>query len=53
MLRDYLFGLILVAVGVLLMVYTSIVGIVIGVILVLGGLVALFWGYKRRKATAS
>jgi hypothetical protein len=25
---------------------------VIGVILVLGGIVALFWGYKRRKATA-
>lgn len=40
----------LIVAGVLFMIFLGVVGIIIGLICVLGGIVALFMTYQRRKA---
>ena len=46
-------GLGLILVGVLLILFLGIAGIYIGTICVLGGIVALFMTYRRRKASSA
>jgi membrane-bound ClpP family serine protease len=46
-------GLGLILAGVILMLMLDVVGIYLGVICILGGIVALFMTYRRRKATSA
>jgi hypothetical protein len=48
-----LIGLGLIIAGVLFMYFLNFVGVVIGLPMVLGGIVALFWTYRRKKLSSA
>jgi uncharacterized protein YjeT (DUF2065 family) len=48
-----LIGLGLIIAGVLFMYFLNFVGVAIGLPMVLGGIVALFWTYRRKKLASA
>ena len=47
---NFIIGLPLIVVGILLMLFVGLVGLIVGITLILGGAAALWMGWQRRRA---